>query len=131
MKTTVAVTSQNKRTVTNHAGKCTSYLIYTIEKDKVTNKRLLELEHNETLRYTFHEDQTEDPKNYLFDVDILLSGSIGKGVVDRLATQNVAAYVIREKDPDFAVEKLVKGTLEAFAPISHRRGGGSCDDHHH
>ncbi len=129
MKATVAITSQNKKTVTNHAGSCRNYLIYTIEDDQVTNKQTLELSTNETLKYTFHEDQSENPKNLLFDVDILLTGSIGSGGINHLARQNVTAYIIEEKDPELAIEKLIKGTLEAFAPVSHRKGGG-CGGHH-
>ena len=34
-----------------------------------------------------------------------------------------AADIIKEKDPDAAVKKLVKGTLEAFSPVSHNHGG--------
>jgi predicted Fe-Mo cluster-binding NifX family protein len=54
---------------------------------------------------------------------------------------NVAAYVIQEKDPDTAVEKLLNGTLEAFEPDSHHHDhhehvhegscGGNCGGHHH
>lgn len=130
MKTTVAVTSQNKKTVTKHAGECRNYLIYTIDNDTIISKKILELQKNETLKYTFHEDQSENPKNLLYDVDILLTGSIGKGGINRLANQNVIAYLIQEKDPDAAIDKLIKGTLEAFAPVSHAKGGG-CGDHNH
>ena len=119
MKTIVAITSQNKKTVTKHAGECKNYLIYTIEEYKVTNKIILELQENETLKYTFHIDQNENPKNSLFDVDIILTRSIGRGGVNRLAKQNVIAYIIEEKDPEMAIEKLIKGTLEAITPVSH------------
>ena len=122
METIVAVTSQNKKTVTKHAGECRNYLIYTIKNDIVSKKRILELQDNEILKYTFHEDKSSNPKNLIYDVDILLTGSIGQVGINRLANQNVTAYVINEKDPDIAIEKLIKGTLEAFAPVSH--------DHH-
>lgn len=136
METIIAVTSQNKKTVTKHAGECRNYFIYTILKNEVTSKKVLELHDNEILKYTFHEDKSNDPKNILYDVDILLTGSIGPGGVNNLAKQNVTAYVIKEKDPDVAVEKLIKGTLEAFAPVSHGKHHhgekcSNCDDHHH
>ena len=124
METIVAVTSQNKKTITKHAGECRNYLIYTIKNNEITSKKVMELHDNEILKYTFHEDKSANPKNLLYDVDILLTGSIGPGGVNRLANQNVTAYVIKEKDPDIAIEKLIKGTLEAFAPISHGK-------HHH
>jgi len=128
MKTTVAITSQNKKTITKHAGECRNYLIYTIEKDLVSGKKVIELQDNEILKYTFHEDKSENPKNLLFDVDILLTGSIGQGGINKLANQNVTAYIIEEKDPDIAIDKLIKGTLEAFSPVSHKKGG--CNHHH-
>ncbi len=124
METIVAVTSQNKKTVTKHAGECRNYLIYTIKNNEITSKKILELKDNEILKYTFHEDKSTSPKNLLYDVDILLTGSIGPGGVNRLANQNVTAYVIKDKDPDIAIEKLIKGTLEAFSPVSHGK-------HHH
>lgn len=129
METIIAVTSQNKKTVTKHAGECRNYFIYTILKNEVTSKKVLELHDNEILKYTFHEDKSTNPKNILYDVDVLLTGSIGHDGVNQLANQNVTAYVIKEKDPDMAVEKLIKGTLEAFAPVSHHRDFGNKDKH--
>lgn len=135
METIVAVTSQNKKTVTKHAGECRNYLIYTIDNNKITSKKVLELQDNEILKYTFHEDKSSNPKNLLYDVDILLTGSIGPGGVNRLANQNVTAYVIQEKDPDAAIDKLIKGTLEAFAPVSHHKNNNvpckNCEGHDH
>ncbi len=153
MKIKVAITSQNKRTVTKHAGECRNFLIYTIEDEKVISKEIMTLEANRTLKYTFHEDPSEIPFNPVYDMDILLSGSIGRSGVNKLAMNNVAAYVIQEKDPDVAIEKLLNGTLEAFEPVSHRHqhnhdqhkhhhhqhehshggggcGGGNCGHHH-
>ena len=129
MKTVVAITSQNKKTVTKHAGECRNYLVYTIDNDSIIDKKVLELQDNEILKYTFHEDKSANPKNLLFDVDFLLTGSIGHGGVNKLAKQNVTAYIIKEKDPEIAIDKLMKGTLEAFAPVSHNKGG--CGHHHH
>ena len=134
MKTKVAITSQNKRTITKHAGECRNYLIYTIEDDKVISKEVLELAPNETLKYTFHEDTSANPYNKLYEMDLLLTGSIGGGAINRLAHQNVAAYVIEEKDPDTAIEKLIQGTLQAYAPQHHHHHhhhDHHAHDHHH
>ena len=131
MKIKVAITSQNKRTVTNHAGKCLNFLVYTIENEKVTSKEVLSLETDQTLKYTFHEDPSEIPFNPVYEMDILLSGSIGGDGVKKLAMNNVAAYVIQEKDPDEAIEKLLNGTLEAFEPVSHHHHHDHHDHHQH
>lgn len=132
MKTTVAITSQNKKTVTNHAGKCLNFLIYTIENDEITNKRVIELQADEILKHTIQKDQNIDSNNWLFDVNILLTGSMGNSAKEYLARQNVAAFIIREKDPEITIEKLINGTLEAFVPaVQQGNGRGNCNNHHH
>jgi predicted Fe-Mo cluster-binding NifX family protein len=128
MKTRIAVTVQNKETISAHAGACRNYFIYEIEDDKVTNKYLLELAKNETLKYTFHEDESENPQNKLFDVNIILTGGIGAGANAKLAIRDVKAYVIEEENPDIAIEKIIKGELQAVIPAEHA-GGCSCGSH--
>jgi hypothetical protein len=39
----IAVTSQNRKTVTGHAAKCRKFWLYRIEADQVEDKTLLEL----------------------------------------------------------------------------------------
>ncbi len=132
MKTTVAITSQNKKTVTKHAGKCLNFLIYTIEDDKITNKKVIELQADEILKNTIQEDRKIDSNNWLFDVNILLTGSMGNSAKEYFARQNVAAFIIKEKDPEITIEKLIDGTLEAFIPTEQQGNGrGNCNNHHH
>ena len=126
MNTKVAISSQNKKTITGHAGKCLHFYIYTIKEDGNFDKELIHLEKNETLSYTFHEDKTPSPFNYLFDMDILLTLQIGQGGVLRLAKQNVTAYMVQEKNPDTAIKKLIEGTLEAIAPVNNPIGNHHC-----
>ena len=38
----IAITSQNKREITGHAGKCRKFWIYEINEGKISNKELLE-----------------------------------------------------------------------------------------
>lgn len=132
MKTIVAVTSQNKKQVTEHAGRCRNFWVYTIDKDKVIAKKLLSVSKEETLHEVFHGANGLHAKNVLCDADILLTKGIGRGASYKLANMNVASYVITETDPDIAVDKLIKGVLEAITPISHDKGC-SCNgqDHHH
>ncbi len=131
MKTIVAVTAQNRKTIFEHAGKCRNFLIYTIENDVITTKKLLELTKEESLHNVLHE---VNATSVLFDIDILLTRGIGNGAIQKLAKQNVACYKIEETDPDTAINKLIKGTLEAVAPVSHESSGCNCDGgqgHHH
>ncbi|VAW24756.1 hypothetical protein MNBD_BACTEROID04-1512 [hydrothermal vent metagenome] len=128
MKTIVAVTAQNRKTVFEHAGMCTNFLIYTINNNIIENKKLLELPKEESLHNVFHGNTNG---SVLFDVDILLTGGIGNGAIQKLANHNVACYKIEEKDPDKAIHKLINGTLEAVSPISHDKSGCNCDGDHH
>ena len=133
MKTLVAITSHNRKSITEHAGRCRNFYIYTIVNDSIVKKELLELSSGETLHEVFHGEKPTH--SVLFDVDILLTGGIGNGAIQKLAVNNVACYIIKEKDPDEAIAKLIKGILEAYAPVSHRGdcncGHGHDHDHGH
>jgi predicted Fe-Mo cluster-binding NifX family protein len=45
----IAVTSQNRKTITEHAGKCRKFWIYDLEKGVVTGKRLVEVSMEQSL----------------------------------------------------------------------------------
>ncbi|HEY9220406.1 MAG TPA: NifB/NifX family molybdenum-iron cluster-binding protein [Lutibacter sp.] len=133
MKTVVAVTAQNRKTIFEHAGKCRNFLIYTIADNIVINKNLLELSAEETLHHFFHQENNNAASS-LFDIDILLTRGIGNGAIQKLAMQNVVCYKVEETDPDTAINKLINGTLEAMSPVSHDKSGCSCNcggQHHH
>ena len=110
----VAVTVQNRKTISSHAGACRNYFIYTINDDNTYEKELLELAKNETLRYTFHDDKSENPQNKIFNMDVILTGGIGLGGVKRLAAKKVTALIIKETEPDIAIEKFLNKTLKFF-----------------
>lgn len=135
MKTRVAVASQNKKIIFEHAGKCRNFIIYTIDGTFIESKRILELAKDETLHSTSHSENTNFNED-LLDVDILLTRGIGNGLIQKLARYNVACYKIEETNPDTAIDKLIKGTLEAVAPVSHNTSGCNCNcggghSHHH
>jgi predicted Fe-Mo cluster-binding NifX family protein len=117
----IAVTSQNRRTITEHAGKCRKFWIYHIDKGQTTGRELLEL----PLEQSFHESSSHDP-HPLDDVQVLISASMGPGLRQRLIAKGIDALMTVETDPDVAVAAYLQGTL-----IS---GEGSCDhgpDHQH
>jgi len=135
MKTIVAVASQNKKIIFEHAGKCRNFIIYTINDTIIESKNVLELKEKETLHTTSHSENGIF-NSFLSGVDILLTRGIGEGLIQKLARNNVACYKIEEKDPDTAIEKLINGTLEAIAPVSHDKSGCNCNcrgehGHHH
>ncbi len=135
MKTIVAVASQNKKVIFEHAGKCRNFLIYTIIDTNIESKRILELTKEETLHNNSKRGINSN-KSSLVDVDILLTRGIGNGLIQKLASQNIACYKIEETDPDTAINKLINGTLEAVSPVSYDKSGCNCNcshghhDHH-
>ncbi len=138
MKTIVAVASQNKKVIFEHAGKCRNFIIYAIDEGIIESKKILELTKEETLHNASHNANNTFESSSLLDVDILLTRGIGNGLIQKLARQNVACYKIEETNPDTAIEKLINGTLEAFAPVANEKSGCNCNcggghnhGHHH
>ncbi len=118
----IAVTSQNRRTITEHAGKCRKFWVYEINQDQMITKTLLEL----PIEQAFHQSSPQAP-HPLDDVQVLIAGGMGSGLSRRLAAKNIKALVTAETDPDQAVLAYLQGNLEVMATCSsHDR-----HDHHH
>ena len=133
MEVTVAITSQNKKTVFEHAGKCTKFLIYRLKNNELVNKSLLEITKEESLHNFFHSDSLENEvKNPLEGVNMLLTGGIGDGAIKKLGNEGIATHLIEEKDPDIAIEKLLNGTLAAkrTGNCNCSCGGGNHNHYH-
>ena len=98
----VAVTSQNRKTVTEHAGKCRKFWIYETHDGRVLSKTLLEL----PLEQSLHSSSPEGG-HVLDDVDILVTASIGDGLKQRLNDKGIETIVTDETDPDAVVDALM------------------------
>ncbi len=106
--TTIAVASQNFKTITAHAGKTRRFLIYRadgtgapVEIDRLDLPPELAL-------HSFHERDGHHP---LYDVDLLLVGSAGTNFVRRLADHGVEVRTTRETDPVTAINAWFAGSL--------------------
>ncbi len=107
----IAVTSQNRKTVTGHAGKCRKFWIYEIENDVIKGKSLLEL----PIEQSFHAHHGEAP-HPLDGISALISGGMGTGLRNRLRQKSVVALATAETDPDRAVSAWLNGTLTELPP---------------
>lgn len=116
----IAVTSQNRRTITQHAGKCRAFMIYAVEEGEVRARNLVEL----PMGASFH-DSHEGLPQALCGVDVLITGSMGAGLSRRLAQHGIRALITEEEDPDTAVADFVAGRLQAI-PNNHRH---QCEHH--
>lgn len=140
MSTRVALSSNKTGNVVGHAGKSKHFEIYDIEDDGTYTKSALELTEDQQLHNVFHSEvAVSADENPILGVNIILTQSIGQEAINKLATQyRIAAYVIKEDNPDEAIEKLVQGKLQAYAQAEHHHQhhdgdgcgcGSSCGCH--
>lgn len=113
----IAVTSQNRRTITEHAGKCRRFWIYALEKGVVTGKRFVELATDQSLHASA--GQLADA---LAGINILITGGMGAGLHQRLMQSGILPVITMEEDPDVAVSALLSNSLERL-PIPPRYHG--------
>lgn len=122
----IAVTSQNRREITEHAGRCRKFWIYEIDNNQVTSKTLLELPKEQS----FHESSPHEA-HPLDEVAVLISASMGQGMLRRLAAKGIVGTVTAEKDPDTAVAAYLAGKRQT-PPSGHEgRHGRGTHQHHH
>ena len=106
----IAVTSQNRKTVTEHAGKCRKFWIYDIKQGEVSGKTLLEL----PIEQSFHEAPAGQA-HPLDAVHVLITAGIGSGLQQRLAQRGIQSVVTGEENPDQAVAAYLAGELNRLS----------------
>lgn len=104
----IAVSSQNRKTVTDHAGRCRKFWVYEIRKNKVDNKILREL----TLEQTLHSSQLGDG-HPLNDVHVMITAGMSPFLYQRLQRGGIKPFVTDESDPDKAVQMLLDKVAQA------------------
>lgn len=114
----VAVTSQNFKTVTAHAGKARRFLIYDIstpcsphEVDRLDLPKEM----------SFHEFHGE--QHPIDGVEAIVTGGAGQGFVARLAQRGIEVVICGEADPLQAVKDYIQGVVKPAA--------ADADHHHH
>lgn len=115
----IAVASQNRHAITEHAGRCRKFWIYQVAEDKIIHKDLLELRKDQS----FHESSPREP-HPLDDAQVLIAGGMGQGLRQRLARKGIIGLVTPETDPDQAVSAYLAGTLVTETPKPHAHGEG-------
>lgn len=120
----IAVTSQNFRTVTGHAGKSRRFLIYDIG----TPCSPREVERLDLPReMSFHEFHGDG--HPIDGVTAVLTGSAGDGFIARMGQRGIEVVVCGEEDPLQAVRDYIQGTIKPPLPHDHDHGHGH--EHHH
>ncbi len=116
----IAITSQNRRTITEHAGKCRKFWLYDIDADRVAGKRLVEL----PIEQSFHASHTGLP-DALAGINVLITGGMGSNLFRRLIDLGVQPLLACEEDPDRAIADFLAGCLLTRSLVF------ACDDEHH
>ncbi len=122
----IAVTYQNGRTISGHAGRTNRFLVYTIENQKVVEKQDLNLDENQAFHSIFHDGVKPVPEHPLLNIVAIITGKIGAGFFQKMKMNNIEAISTEERDPDLTIEKLLNGKLEVI-PFDENH---HCSDHH-
>jgi predicted Fe-Mo cluster-binding NifX family protein len=107
----IAVTSQNFRTVTPHAGKARRFLLYELNPDgEVAEAGRLDLDRVMTIQ------ESGDAEHPLDSVEILITGSAGAGFVQRFNLRGIRVVLTGERDPIQAINDLLNNRIKPPNP---------------
>jgi predicted Fe-Mo cluster-binding NifX family protein len=90
----IAVTSQNRRSVTNHAGRCRRFWIFDIEGGQVQGQTLIELDKGGSLH-----DIAPDIPESLQSVDRFVTAGLCENMKRRLQRAGIEARTTHIQDP--------------------------------
>jgi predicted Fe-Mo cluster-binding NifX family protein len=110
----IAVTSQNRKTVTEHAGRCRKFWVFNTENNKIVDKTLLQL----PKELSFH-DSSPHEAHPLDEVDVLIAGGMGHGLMMRLERKGIKGLITKEENPEKAVLLYLAGSLGSEQPHQH------------
>jgi predicted Fe-Mo cluster-binding NifX family protein len=122
----IAVTSQNRRDITEHAGRCRNFWVYDVDDGIILDSTLVELPKESS----FHDSSPHAP-HPLDGVEVLISGGMGEGLRVRLARRGIEALVTTERDPERAVKAWLAGGLPLGATHAHSHGADHVHDDAH
>jgi predicted Fe-Mo cluster-binding NifX family protein len=116
----VAVTSQNFRTVTGHAGMARRFIVY----DAAAATGVAELARLDLARdQAFH--GFAGGAHPIDGVEVLLTAGSGEGFVAKMAARGIRVVKTGQADPVKAVEELLRGEVTPALPDGHDQA------HHH
>ncbi|MCG5513081.1 NifB/NifX family molybdenum-iron cluster-binding protein [Ectothiorhodospira shaposhnikovii] len=100
----IAVTSQNFRTITGHAGKCRRFLVFGPgAADAPEELQRLDL----PMEMALHEHRGQSHPLFELGLTDLITQGAGPGFIRRLAAQGIRVHVTSATDPIAAVRSLL------------------------
>lgn len=137
----VAVTSQNFRTVTGHAGKARRFMVFEVEPGQAP-REVERLDLPKEMAFHGYHDDAPHPVQQA-GIDVLVTGSCGDGFRSRMARMGIALAVTEETDPAVAALAAAaqppaldtggQGTGRHLGGLKlhHRHEDGEGQGHHH
>lgn len=122
----IAVTSQNFRTVTGHAGRARRFIVFECDGG---------LPPREVERFDLDAEMAIHGFNHraahpLDSMDVLITGGAGEGFVRHLAARGVRVVATPESDPALAVEAFFAGRLLSASDACNHDHSDLGDDGH-
>lgn len=111
----IAITSQNFRTVTGHAGKTRRFLVYEADPGSPP----VEIERLDLPREMSIHEFAGGP-HPLDAVDVLITASAGSGFIRNLAQRGVQVVITSETEPAQAITDFLVGSVKP--PLPHEHG---------
>ena len=96
----IVITSQNKRTITPHAGKCRKFWRYELSGKEIIGKQLIEAEKEDTF------SQSGLILDSLRPMDILVTAGMGDRLREKLSNIGVHVIVTQETGPGDFIKSL-------------------------
>ncbi|SDW26252.1 NifB/NifX family molybdenum-iron cluster-binding protein [Thiocapsa roseopersicina] len=124
----IAVTSQNFRTITGHAGKSRRFIVYEANADgNPTEVDRLDL----PMELSLHDYHGDDHPLFELKLNGIVTQGAGTGFLQRMARHGIQVYTTSATDPLQAVSAILAGQpLPAAAPHTHDHGAGEGAHHH-
>jgi len=109
----IAVTSQNFRTITGHAGKTRRFLILEADgRSEPIEIDRLDLQPNMSM----HDYQGNDHPLFDLGLDVIITQSAGRGFTERMAQRGIQVHATSLTDPRDAATTLAAGRPLPTAP---------------
>ena len=97
----VAITSQNRKTVSSHAGKCCHFFLFDTEKDMTQPEQSIILSPQQMFRHHWLNEA-----HPLMIADVLITGSIGENLFKQWQQAGKKVYVTAELVPVRALQAI-------------------------
>ena len=97
----IVITSQNRRHITPHAGKCPEFWKYELKDGKVMDKQLIEVEKEASF------SQSGEVLEKLLPMDMFVTTGMGDRLREKLKNIGVHVIVTDEIDPDNFINSLL------------------------